>query len=116
MVPSLKLDVFSVRGEERAFGAMLGKVSEQMFRHADDQELVAEVGTYPSPGITLSITKKHNSPPPHTLFPQVAKVLVFCAEKGPSGLQVGTRGRLLGRLKEWAACGNESANSAMKSP
>ena len=46
LVPSLKLDVFSVRGEERAFGTMLAKVSEQMFRHAGDQVLVAKVGVW----------------------------------------------------------------------
>ncbi len=43
LLPSLQLDVFSVRQEERAFGALLHKVSEQMFRHADDEELVAQV-------------------------------------------------------------------------
>ena len=35
LLPALKLDVFSVRGEERAFGVLLQRVSEQMFRHAD---------------------------------------------------------------------------------
>lgn len=57
LIPHLRLEVYTMGGREKEFGALVKLVSEQLFRHVDDLKTLA----------------------------QVAEVLVFCADRGPAG-------------------------------